>query len=44
MKQTIPLSTDTLVVSGRIIQQIGIQLPIMHPQSILLIDFRADKE
>ncbi|MBX9598996.1 MAG: alpha-galactosidase [Burkholderiales bacterium] len=37
MKKSLPLSTGELVISGKLIAEIGIQLPIMHPQSILLM-------
>ena len=35
--RAIPLCVEELVLSGKIIAEIGIQLPIMHPQSILLM-------
>lgn len=41
MKKTVPLSRGELVLSGKLIANIGVQLPIMHPQSILLIAFEA---
>ena len=37
MKKSVPLCVEELVLSGKIIAEIGIQLPIMHPQSILLM-------
>lgn len=39
MKQNIPLSRQELILSGKVLAHIGLQLPIMHPQSILLISF-----
>lgn len=41
MKKTVALCREDLELSGKVIGQIGIQLPIMHPQSILLIAFAA---
>ena len=37
MKKSVPLCAGELVISGKLIAEIGIQLPIMHPQSILLM-------
>lgn len=39
MKKSVPLCREELELSGKLIGQIGIQLPIMHPQSILLVLF-----
>ena len=39
MKKSVPLCRGELCLSGNLIANIGIQLPIMHPQSILLIVF-----
>ncbi|RTL10084.1 MAG: alpha-galactosidase [Neisseriaceae bacterium] len=42
MKKSVPLCAGELVISGKLIAEIGIQLPIMHPQSILLVSFEAN--
>ena len=37
MKEKPSICTGEVIMSGRLLTQIGIQLPIMHPQSILLL-------
>ncbi len=37
MKNSLPLCDGELIISGKLIAEIGLQLPIMHPQSILLM-------
>lgn len=41
MKKSVPLCREELCLSGKLIANIGIQLPIMHPQSILLVLFKS---
>ncbi len=43
MKKSVPLCAGELLMSGKVIAEIGIQLPIMHPQSILLMSFETIK-
>ncbi|AUR51162.1 alpha-galactosidase [Aquella oligotrophica] len=42
MKKSVPLCNGELLLSGKVIANLGIQLPIMHPQSILLIAFTSN--
>lgn len=42
MKEKPSICTDEVIMSGRLLAQIGVQLPIMHPQSILLMSFEVN--